>query len=309
MSTSVEQVLKSARRDRWDVQHSESDDSETTSPAFEAIRFTKSGNIYRPVGETVPKLDPWMYVIRRDNNGLLFVGQNIVHDELINLKDSVSSYVIDELEKFWSRRDRYDRLGRVYKRGILLHGLPGVGKTATVIQVANRVIASGGLILFATCPDDLSDAIAVIRVNNANVPIVAVLEDMETITAKHGEDALLSLLDGERQSDNVVFLATTNFVEKLGDRFTKRPSRFDLVVEVKPPSEDLRRQYIINTLPELTDEEHTRMVEISDGFGISHLKEMILLIEVYDYSLDAAHARVREMVPVEGEDEESDDDD
>ena len=58
------------------------------------------------------------------------------------------------------------------------------------------------------------------------------------MTEYYAESEYLSLLDGENQIGNVVYVATTNYPEKLDKRFTDRPSRFDVVQKISMPNED-----------------------------------------------------------------------
>jgi SpoVK/Ycf46/Vps4 family AAA+-type ATPase len=85
-------------------------------------------------------------------------------------------------------------------------------------------------------------------------PIVVMIEDIDAIVDKKGESAMLALLDGELQIDNVVFVATTNYPERLDKRLVNRPSRFDEIIKIGMPSAAARAQYIINKVPRLAPE-------------------------------------------------------
>jgi len=76
---------------------------------------------------------------------------------LLRFPDSKSDKVISEIDKFWNRRhyfkNRAPRPDIFYKRGILLHGPPGAGKTCTVAMILEDVINRGGIGLNFTEPD------------------------------------------------------------------------------------------------------------------------------------------------------------
>jgi DNA topoisomerase IB len=55
-----------------------------------------------------------------------------------------------------------------------------------------------------------------------------------------------------KQIEDVVYIATTNYPEKLQDRITNRPSRFDRRYKVELPNEEIRDAYIRH---KLTDED------------------------------------------------------
>jgi SpoVK/Ycf46/Vps4 family AAA+-type ATPase len=85
-------------------------------------------------------------------------------------------------------------------------------------------------------------------------------------------------LDGVKQIEDVVYIATTNYPEKLQDRITNRPSRFDRRYKVELPNEEIRRAYIQH---KLTDEDIKNInieewVERTDGMSLSHLKEVVI---------------------------------
>jgi hypothetical protein len=72
--------------------------------------------------------------------------------------------------------------------------------------------------------------------------VVGILEDVDALIERYGESEYLSLLDGEAQVDNVVYVATTNYPERLDARIVDRPSRFDTIRYIGMPSAGARRR-------------------------------------------------------------------
>ncbi len=131
-------------------------------------------------------------------------------------------------------------------------------------------------------------------------PVLLVMEEFDRYM-RHAEvvDALMQLLDGAASVDNVVFLATTNYVKKIDPRFTKRPSRFDDIVHVGIPSATARKSYLQKLIIEFGGDasEVEMYVTATDGLLLAHLKEAVIATKVLGQSLEFVVKRLRDMVP------------
>jgi len=111
-------------------------------------------------------------------------------------------------------------------------------------------------------------------------PLVVIIEDIDNIvTAGQGLlSSLLNVLDGVNQIENVCYLATTNYPERLQDRISNRPSRFDRVYEIPHPDAKVREFYIRHKLHE-SDIKTINMkqwVDETEGLSLSHIKELVV---------------------------------
>ncbi len=170
--------------------------------------------------------------------------------------------------------------------------------TSTLQQISNEVIENGGISVYVSNPDLSAKGLKILRQVEPTRPLVVMLEDIDTIIDDHGEADLLALMDGELQIDNVVFVATTNFPERLDQRFVCRPSRFDLVRKIGMPNEEARRVYLTAKNKRLSENhaELQKWIKATKNFSIAHIKELIVSIEVFEVEFEAAVARLRALI-------------
>lgn len=217
-----------------------------------AKMWARHDTAYFGCDEAVDKLPSGMYTIEMSNSqGLYFKHFEPDLDDLLALSDSASQAVYKHIEKFWTSEASYKRFNVVWKRGVMLWGPPGSGKTTCVHMVAKAVIDRGGVAVFVKNPEVAAIGLHLLRRIEPEREVVVILEDIDAIVHRHSEAELLALLDGELQIRKVLYIATTNYPEKLDPRLMNRPSRFDVIQHIKMPSAEARRQYLEAKLPEL----------------------------------------------------------
>lgn len=238
-------------------------------------------NRYQPASKTVKILPSDIYNIRSTpSQGIFFDRMRLVTDELLRFPESKSLEVLDGIKKFWDAKEAFKARKQVHKRGVLLWGPPGSGKTATIALLIHDLVASGGVVFMVTNPTVVAEALRVFRKVEPTRPLICVMEDIDELIQYYGETEFLNLLDGENQVDNVCHIATTNYPDKLDQRFVNRPSRFDELPKIGMPSAQTRRGYLrarINE-DELTDVQIERWVKDTDGFSMAHLKEIVISV-------------------------------
>lgn len=211
------------------------------------------------------------------DGALIFLKQDIVTDKLLRLPDSRSDEVIKEVENFWTLKDTFKKYGFAHKRGFLLYGPPGSGKTSTIAIIMSDMIRHNGLVMLADNPASLTAGLAQLRTVEPERPVVVIMEDIDTIIRDYGENQVLSVLDGEAQIENVVYVATTNYPENLNGRIINRPSRFDRVMKINTPNAEARAMYLKTKIDNLVVDGYD-LVKETDGLSIAHLKELIVAL-------------------------------
>jgi AAA+ superfamily predicted ATPase len=139
------------------------------------------------------------------------------------------------------------------KRGVLLEGRYGIGKTMTARATAKKCVENGWTFIMLS---DVRGLKAALEFARRYQPAVVFAEDIDRVIAERDDrgNDLINTIDGVVNSrDEVITVLTTNFVEKL-DRSMLRPGRLDSVIRIKTPDavscERLIRTYARDTLPE-----------------------------------------------------------
>lgn len=121
------------------------------------------------------------------------------------------------------------------KRGILLEGPYGVGKTLTANMTAKVAVENKWTFLYLQKAEDLARAI---RFATKYQPAVIFLEDVDRVLdGDRDEDmnAILNTMDGiDSKSSEIITVLTTNHVERF-NKASLRPGRLDAVISVRPP--------------------------------------------------------------------------
>jgi chaperone BCS1 len=203
------------------------------------------------------------------------------------LKPGEKEHLILDLERFWSARERYRRLGVPYHRGYLLYGPPGTGKTSLVSALAARF----GLSIYAMNLTEMNDRALKHAMNDVSEDSVILFEDIDCMKAgnRRTEDddgravskpgkgngnpadllgvtlsGLLNVLDGFHAPEGVVFVMTTNQVEKL-DPALLRPGRIDYRLFMGEAAETQKIALYRRFFPEASEAEAREFVEASQS--------------------------------------------
>lgn len=161
--------------------------------------------------------------------------------ETIFLENGVTDKITEHIDRFFAHAAIYKDRDLIYKTGILLKGEPGTGKTSLATAIATYCNCDM-MVVDMTTFDTLDIQAFTETINADDYRYVVVLEDIDCITgSREGEitedekarlNKLLQFLDSNSSPTNVVFVATTNYPEKLDDALL-RDGRFDLAVNVK----------------------------------------------------------------------------
>lgn len=254
-------------------------------------------NTYKPVSSTFEELESGVYGIRVSQyHGIIYEKRSICVDELLRFPDSVSEKILDEISTFWKKGRKFKEHGFLHRRGYLLHGPAGSGKTCLVHQIIADIVESGGLVFqCSNHPSVFNDGLSQFRKVEPDRPVVCLYEDIDAIIDEHGEDDILNLLDGENQIDKVLNLATTNYPEKLDPRIICRPRRFDRVLKIDMPSDTVRRMYFNKKL-NVSESELDKWVSATKTFSFAACSELVIAVCCFEKPFDEAVKTLSDMM-------------
>lgn len=255
-----------------------------------------SGETYWASPNAVEALPPAFYRCCSSMRGAYLEKMRFASDQILRLPDPVCDMLLKEFVTFWASVEKFAARGLSAKRGLILWGPPGSGKTTAVAQMAAHMIEEkGGIVVVASDPDTTTECLHHVRKIEPGRPLIVVYEDLDALVERYGEAQYLALLDGEHQIANVVNVATTNYPERLDKRFVDRPGRFDRVTFVDMPHEEARKAYFAAKAPEVPELTRARWVKETEGWSIAHLRELIVATQALGDGDDDTINRLNEM--------------
>jgi|GEM_PF-977306 len=278
----------------------------TTSDNYCEWIESKNNN-YIPTSPLIirKKLPAGIYDISWDGERHVYIfnKQKLELDELLNLPNPLFKQILNDMEYFWDNEDKFKKYKFAYKRGILLHGPAGNGKTCLSALLTQMIIdTKQGVVFSIKSTRDLEnyfDAVTkFFRIIEEHTPILTIIEDLDGLLEyQENETRLLNILDGFYQSQNIVYLGCTNYPEKLKDRILNRPSRFDKRYYIGNPEASVRKFYFEHKIKgdDLKKINIQEMVDNTEGLSLSHLGELIKSVFIFGKNIDESIQELKNM--------------
>lgn len=204
-------------------------------------------------------------------------------DDLI-LPHKLKGELRTDLAEFFASRETYERYSIPWKRGVLLIGPPGNGKTGAIKALINSLNVPCLYVksLISHHDTDHAGVRAVFERARSAAPCLLVLEDLDSLVTDANRSYFLNELDGFAANTGVAVLASTNHPERLDSSILDRPSRFDRKFYFDLPAKAERLAYLakwnagLEAEMRLTDEGMTRAADATGEFSFAYLKEAAL---------------------------------
>lgn len=241
-----------------------------------------------------------------DTNGRFLKLDDIKMEDVI-LKDETKNRIKSGTIDMLANVEKYKKNNLPIKRGILMEGEPGTGKTLLAKALANEIEST---FIWVTADDVTypSDVSYIYDMSRELSPTVVLFEDIDYI----GKDRegysgsfdkitgeLLNQLDGVQSNEGIITLASSNYPKALDKALRNRPGRFDIRVRFELPDNDLRQKMFTKFFgtTDISDLDMADMVEKSKGYTGAYIKELvtatIMLAVTGDSTMEDGTAIVR----------------
>jgi ATP-dependent 26S proteasome regulatory subunit len=255
----------------------------------------------RTVKERKFKVYPGYHVFAEESGSLVLKETELRQRDLLTSMVNTQA-IFNEAQVFFKKLDVYDQLGEPKARKILIYSQPGMGKTASITQYCQMAVKEdpGTIIIVWPTSQIESDWVLdflerKIEYTKKCTRVILIMEDIgggerENQGESRGVDsALLDLLDGLRTVFKLptFMIATTNYPQNLLSALADRPGRFDMMLELDPPSFEERVQLVeFISKRSLSDEEKEALSskELKD-FSVAHLKEIVVRSMIHDKTI------------------------
>ncbi len=205
-------------------------------------------------------------------------------DDLI-LASDLKERIVEDFTSFLGARAEYERYGVPHKRGVLLLGPPGNGKThclrALIKLLAIPCVYVTSLKANTYSTEDASIDQVFSRAAEIT-PCVLVFEDLDAMLNDKNRSFFLNKLDGLAHAPGLVTLATTNHPERLDPAIMERPSRFDRKYHFDLPAASERARYLelwngrVDAAMKVDAAVLAEIVDDTHDFSFAYLKELWL---------------------------------
>jgi len=207
-----------------------------------------------------------------------------VRREEIILPETTLSLLERNTLGFLRHAEQLKRTGRSLKRGLLLHGKPGTGKTYAARWLAG---AMEGLTTILLTGEQLGLVRECCQMARMLAPALVIMEDVDLIASSREAmtnsfsqvtlHQLMNEMDGLAPSAEVIFLLTTNRPDAIETAIAARPGRIDQAIEFPLPDADCRRRLFDLYARGLqwSVENPARFIEKTEGASPAFIQELI----------------------------------
>jgi transitional endoplasmic reticulum ATPase len=219
--------------------------------------------------------------------------KNATWDDVV-MEQGLKTQIQKDVVSFFSQdtKDMYLKYQIPYKRGLLLHGPPGNGKTSIIKAVIAHLLRLEQPVqtlyvksLVNKCAGDHVSVKEVFKSARRMAPCCMILEDLDSlVNDSKVRSYFLNEMDGLESNDGLLIIGSTNHLDNIDEAIRSRPSRFDRKYAFELPAKPEREAYARFWFDKLKDNEDLDFVpevcpliaELTQDFSYAFMKELFV---------------------------------
>lgn len=258
---------------------SQTDDSRV---ALYKIKFVGK-NCYKYMHEIITVIKKGYYkrsFTRSDKDSYIYLNPTSPDNSSHSTKYNICSFnnvilrdkeeaLIKPLEALLNAASLYNKYNVTYKFGVLLYGVPGSGKSTVIRAIIDKIIHTDStkgsrsfLMNLNLEPKELLKSINYLKdkvEDGDDIINIIILEEIDSVFPRNRDttnqaqlekiNMLLQFLDGPLSPNNTIFIATTNYIDRL-DEALVRDGRFSIKINMgvfgKTEAIEMCKMYNVN---------------------------------------------------------------
>lgn len=213
---------------------------------------------------------------------------------------NVTDRIANDIQLFFNQKEFFTKYNIKYRRGALLFGKPGNGKSTFLKNAIKLVQGIAKVVIWQvtefTASFSLDNIEGIIR--ESAEPVMLIIEDIDSLPVSV-RSAFLNFLDGITTLNGVYVIATTNYPDKIDPGLMNRAGRFDLSFEFTNPDDDMRKDFLIQRGVDSFDLDQEKLMDIvknTKGFSLAQLNEVFVELAISFHMTGKADASIVETI-------------
>ena len=200
------------------------------------------------------------------------------------LDTDTKDQIFDDIVGFLNHEELYRKNNLPFKRGIILYGKPGCGKTLLGKVIANE-IKSTFVWLTSAQVATATTIRSVFELARDLAPCVLFFEDIDMYTVDRSYGVfnplvgeMLAQMDGMEENNGIIVVATTNRLDAIEGALASRPSRFDRRFSLDEMNDETIERMVSTKLgnAKLLDVTIPEIAQMLRGLNGSFIQEVII---------------------------------
>jgi AAA+ superfamily predicted ATPase len=251
----------------------------------EILEYASAHSIYKnkmlEVSFAQEVKDDYGDIERNEKLDLIFLEKAPVTENDIILDDKAKKVIDRCIVDFHERREELMKAGLPGRRGVLFYGPPGTGKTYTCRYISTRIDSATTII---TSGMSLLHIKSICNIARMLQPAIVILEDVDLVYSSREQNVyntalgeLMNELDGFSQEDHIIFILTTNAIDRVETAIRERPGRISQCIYFDVPTAELRARYLNSLLAryDCSQIDMNELISSTKGATQAFLKEFV----------------------------------